>query len=221
MSAIVVVPDRQLSLAIGKEGQNTRLAARLTGWRLDIKGMTEWEEIREARLKRKAVEGPVAVEEPGADADQPEDALAVGQETVEAASEGGVLVAELEAPAAETLDEEQVLEALIRDEEAATQEASVATAQVNDEPASSLSVEDLQAFTLDDVETIENGEDSEEDEEREGELPDLPEMPVLTPDAGKIRFAEDLIEDVRGGRRAGRGRRGGGAAARGPRGGRR
>jgi len=221
MSAIVVVPDRQLSLAIGKEGQNTRLAARLTGWRLDIKGMTEWEEIREARLKRKAVEGPVAVEEPGADADQPEDALTVGQETVEAASEGGVLVAELEAPAAETLDEEQVLEALIRDEDAATQETSVATAQVNDEPASSLSVEDLQAFTLDDVETIENGEDSEEDEEGEGELPDLPEMPVLTPDAGKIRFAEDLIEDVRGGRRAGRGRRGGGAAARGPRGGRR
>ena len=45
-TAVVVVPDRQLSLAIGKEGQNTRLAARLTGWRLDIKGMTEWEEIR-------------------------------------------------------------------------------------------------------------------------------------------------------------------------------
>jgi N utilization substance protein A len=47
-TAIVVVPDRQLSLAIGKEGQNTRLAARLTGWRLDIKGMTEWEEIKES-----------------------------------------------------------------------------------------------------------------------------------------------------------------------------
>jgi hypothetical protein len=31
------VPDRQLSLAIGKEGQNARLAARLTGWRIDIK----------------------------------------------------------------------------------------------------------------------------------------------------------------------------------------
>ena len=53
-TAVVVVPDRQLSLAIGKEGQNTRLAARLTGWRLDIKGMTEWEEIREARLQAAA-----------------------------------------------------------------------------------------------------------------------------------------------------------------------
>jgi N utilization substance protein A len=36
-SARVVVPDYQLSLAIGKEGQNARLAARLTGWRIDIR----------------------------------------------------------------------------------------------------------------------------------------------------------------------------------------
>jgi N utilization substance protein A len=36
-SARVIVPDFQLSLAIGKEGQNARLAARLTGWRIDIK----------------------------------------------------------------------------------------------------------------------------------------------------------------------------------------
>jgi hypothetical protein len=33
----VIVPERQLSLAIGREGQNARLAARLTGWRIDIK----------------------------------------------------------------------------------------------------------------------------------------------------------------------------------------
>ena len=38
--ATVVVPDDQLSLAIGKEGQNARLAARLTGWRVDIKSET-------------------------------------------------------------------------------------------------------------------------------------------------------------------------------------
>ena len=36
-TALVIVPDYQLSLAIGKEGQNARLAARLTGWRIDIK----------------------------------------------------------------------------------------------------------------------------------------------------------------------------------------
>ena len=39
-SARVVVPDYQLSLAIGKEGQNARLAARLTGWRIDIRADT-------------------------------------------------------------------------------------------------------------------------------------------------------------------------------------
>ena len=40
-AARVVVPDYQLSLAIGKEGQNARLAARLTGWRIDIRPDTE------------------------------------------------------------------------------------------------------------------------------------------------------------------------------------
>jgi N utilization substance protein A len=35
-SAQVIVPDFQLSLAIGREGQNARLAARLTGWKIDI-----------------------------------------------------------------------------------------------------------------------------------------------------------------------------------------
>lgn len=39
-SAMVIVPDKQLSLAIGKEGQNVRLAAKLTGWRIDIKSAT-------------------------------------------------------------------------------------------------------------------------------------------------------------------------------------
>ena len=39
--AEVIVPDYQLSLAIGKEGQNARLAARLTGWRVDIKSETQ------------------------------------------------------------------------------------------------------------------------------------------------------------------------------------
>ncbi len=39
--AVVVVPDYQLSLAIGKEGQNARLSARLTGWRIDIKSESQ------------------------------------------------------------------------------------------------------------------------------------------------------------------------------------
>lgn len=37
----VIVPDFQLSLAIGKEGQNARLAAKLTGWKIDIKSESQ------------------------------------------------------------------------------------------------------------------------------------------------------------------------------------
>lgn len=43
--ARVVVPDYQLSLAIGKEGQNARLAAKLTGWKIDIKSESQAEEL--------------------------------------------------------------------------------------------------------------------------------------------------------------------------------
>jgi N utilization substance protein A len=57
-TAEVVVPDRQLSLAIGKEGQNARLAAKLTGWRIDIKSQTIAEQ--EAAL-RPPEEAPVGV----------------------------------------------------------------------------------------------------------------------------------------------------------------
>jgi len=43
-AALVVVPDYQLSLAIGKEGQNVRLAAKLTGWKIDIKSETQFKD---------------------------------------------------------------------------------------------------------------------------------------------------------------------------------
>ncbi|EFI42270.1 MULTISPECIES: transcription termination factor NusA [Peptoniphilus] len=58
-SALVVVPDYQLSLAIGKEGQNARLAAKLTNWKIDIKSVSQFEEyldcekINEEDLKEK------------------------------------------------------------------------------------------------------------------------------------------------------------------------
>jgi N utilization substance protein A len=60
--ATVVVPDKQLSLAIGKEGQNARLAAKLTGWRIDIKSASTAESERVAKAET-APEVPV-VEEP-------------------------------------------------------------------------------------------------------------------------------------------------------------
>ncbi len=52
--ALVIVPDYQLSLAIGRDGQNVRLAARLTGWRLDITSETEAAESRERYLVERA-----------------------------------------------------------------------------------------------------------------------------------------------------------------------
>ena len=58
--AEVIVPDFQLSLAIGKEGQNARLAARLTGWRVDIKSETQLaeEESGGGYAEGEWVEGP-------------------------------------------------------------------------------------------------------------------------------------------------------------------
>ncbi len=49
-TARVIVPDQQLSLAIGREGQNARLAARLTGWKIDIRSESQFREILEAEL---------------------------------------------------------------------------------------------------------------------------------------------------------------------------
>jgi N utilization substance protein A len=53
-TATVIVPDRQLSLAIGKEGQNARLAAKLTNWRIDIKSATEAADEALSRLTQPA-----------------------------------------------------------------------------------------------------------------------------------------------------------------------
>lgn len=71
-TALVVVPDTQLSLAIGKSGQNVRLAARLTGWRIDIR--SESQLVREALTVDDEDEAPecdsaepAAEVEPGAD----------------------------------------------------------------------------------------------------------------------------------------------------------
>jgi N utilization substance protein A len=234
-TAIVVVPDRQLSLAIGKEGQNTRLAARLTGWRLDIKGMTEWEEIREARRQKPAavvelideqvvaVDEAISVEAEVADAETALTAAAVLTETeAESTTEDAATeVQEVEGVPREQLGEDQILEALIQEEEA--QAAQVETPP-EEGATTGFSVDDLNAFTIDEVEVMSDEEDDSEDEE-EGDLvlaPELAQMALLTPDAGKIRFAEDLIDETRGGgRRNNRARRSGATKTKGNRGGRR
>jgi N utilization substance protein A len=65
-TARVVVPDFQLSLAIGKEGQNARLAAKLTGWRIDIRSDTEPEAKAETATETEPEPVPETVPESGA-----------------------------------------------------------------------------------------------------------------------------------------------------------
>jgi N utilization substance protein A len=79
-TATVVVHDFQLSLAIGKEGQNARLAARLTGWRIDIKSETQIAE-EEAYANQEWAEGEWVENEAGEMVWQP----AEGGEAVSAA----------------------------------------------------------------------------------------------------------------------------------------
>ncbi len=55
-SAVVVVPDYQLSLAIGKEGQNARLAAKLTSWKIDIKSEAQYEELMKEEEEKDLLE---------------------------------------------------------------------------------------------------------------------------------------------------------------------
>jgi N utilization substance protein A len=226
-TATVVVPDRQLSLAIGKEGQNARLAARLTGWRLDIKGLTEWEQIKGARQakleearrqeeERRRIEhaaeaaAAVAAAEaivaapavpqvidaaPATPAPEPAvpvaEAIAPAQDAVEAAPVAEVPAAEL---ADTLLDEEALLQKLIEEEEEAARKAR----EAQEEAAVGLSVDALVNFTID--EELIDDEELEEGQEPEA-LPDIAAARVLTPDAGKIRFAEDIIGDYRGGER--------------------
>ncbi|HEX9013858.1 MAG TPA: transcription termination factor NusA [Anaerolineaceae bacterium] len=59
-TATVVVPEDQLSLAIGRDGQNARLAAKLTGWRIDIKSLPEAATDTLSRLRTEAALAPMA-----------------------------------------------------------------------------------------------------------------------------------------------------------------
>src|SRR5690606_38067487 len=61
MTARAVVPDHQLSLAIGREGQNARLAARLTGWKIDIKSESQHAELAMLEAQRAFDEAEAAL----------------------------------------------------------------------------------------------------------------------------------------------------------------
>ncbi len=70
-TALVIVPDYQLSLAIGKEGQNARLAARLTGWRIDIKSESQFEQEQRAPAQAPVPAPPAEAPAAGPGAEPP------------------------------------------------------------------------------------------------------------------------------------------------------
>ena len=111
-AAMAVVPERQLSLAIGREGQNARLAARLTGWKVDIKSDVEYQVELQERAKLAAEARAAAA------------ALAAAEAELAAAQE----------PAGETLVEEPVLDAVAVEEIPVEVEVAVEDSEIEAEP---------------------------------------------------------------------------------------
>ena len=99
-TALVIVPDYQLSLAIGREGQNARLAARLTGWRIDIKSETQFADEQRGG-PRPAPEASRA--EPSSSSAQPASDASLAA-SAEQAPDGGAGSDADSTPAAETAE---------------------------------------------------------------------------------------------------------------------
>jgi len=142
MVATVVVPDHQLSLAIGREGQNARLAAKLTGYRVDIRS-----ESQDLGLDVEDEEGP---EVEGAEADAAE----VEEATVEIEVEEAAVEAEVEEAAVEAEVEEAAVEAEV---EEATVEAEVEEPPAEDVPGGDDEATDDEAAGESDAEDEETG----------------------------------------------------------------
>ena len=147
-TAKVVVPDRSLSLAIGKEGQNARLAAKLTGWRIDIKSESEAAEeakrlaaeAEEAALRAQELEAARrAAAELLAEAQaslEEEQAIAATEPSVTGTDEGGLEQVEAVSPAltSEEVTEEAVVEESSVAEVAPAMEEAVVAPIVDLEP---------------------------------------------------------------------------------------
>lgn len=175
-TATVIVPDKQLSLAIGKEGQNVRLAAKLTSWRIDIKSETEWEEER-SQQKEKAV--PISE----ADLLAKAEAILLGKvETLGAVAEADEAVAE-ETPPAEV---EAVAEAEVAPAEALVAEEAVVVAEAVAEEA------EAEAPAAEDMAV-------EQEVAAEAEAAETPaaSLPVSL-DVDELAFDEEEAEDATG-----------------------
>ena len=224
--AIAVVPDRQLSLAIGKEGQNARLAAKLTAWSVDIKSSTEAEALA---LERARIAAEAATAAAAEAVRQAEEALAGGAEAPEeappvepvlaVATAEDTLVAEA-AVTLEVAEAEEIVETVLEEqpvEEVVDEEAEAASqAERKREEA-----EILAELEREEAEFLAALEEEEREREATAEveatsLRDLPEHVWAIPtgpgqsEPSQIRFAED-IAGLRGGVTVRRSRRAGNA----------
>ena len=82
--AMVVVPDDQLSLAIGREGQNVRLAHKLTGWKIDIKSVSQMERAEQEAQRNYEYQDEPVEEEKNYDEDE------INEEIAEEMNQQGV-----------------------------------------------------------------------------------------------------------------------------------
>ena len=125
-TATVIVNDYQLSLAIGKEGQNARLAARLTGWRIDIKSETQLEEEEAGLEGQEWAEGEWIVDDEGNQVWKPAEGgevLTAADYSTAAETEGAAAVAAKEAEGQTVVTEAEHGDA----EEATAEEAAPAS----------------------------------------------------------------------------------------------
>ena len=144
-SAIAIVPENEISLAIGKDGQNVRLAAKLTGWKLDIKSNTEsldLDNIEEPEIETEIapeIETPLEL-----GPDDIEKTLEEIQEGIKIPAENEDVAEEqlIEEPAAENEDvsEEQLIEDLI---EESIDSSPITESEKQSEKSESTSIEDL------------------------------------------------------------------------------
>ena len=105
-TATVIVPDKQLSLAIGKEGQNARLAAKLTGWRIDIKSVSAIEAERTVTEEPEQMEEAIAAE--AMEVETPEAMLAEAVEAEEVEAEEQVELPSIAEAPPETPEQKQI-----------------------------------------------------------------------------------------------------------------
>ena len=215
-SATVHVPDRQLSLAIGREGQNARLAAKLTNWRIDIQGTTQV--VEEETPEPEVVETPAAEAVAAAPAEAPA-AETAAAETVEVpaaevktaeapeVSETPEITAAPETTTAPDVVETPAAEVVVEAKPEVEEEASSADVDAElvalEEELAALEREEQLRKDAAEAETLDVSSD---------DLWQVDGGDKSGADSGAIRFAEDIagFRETDAGRRGGR--RGGSSA---------